>query len=294
MKNSKKFVSILLAVILTVSSIACVASFSASAAEDSKLSVTASSNFFPERTETFNADTDTLTVSFYIKSDQLMYNSQWNLYFDPEVLAYDDTDGVNQTGIYFEGDLIGYQLNISPVAIEDGYIINTGKVDIGEIHGNNSNAYPIYELKREDNSKIGFVTVTFKVLNPNADTTVYLELVELLTNKGQIYKFSSQEADNSLMTFETQSSIYSGTYDPDYVNKDEPEPQYLIGDLNDDGFIDVSDAVIVQKWTSGRITLDERQLYVGDVNDDGTVDILDAAEIQKYAAEKISEFKKKA
>lgn len=293
MKNSKKIVSILLAVILTVSSIACVASFSASAA-DSKLSVTASSNFFPERTETFNADTDTLTVSFYIKSDQLMYNSQWNLYFDPEVLAYDDTDGVNQTGIYFEGDLIGYQLNISPVAIEDGYIINTGKVDIGEIHGNNSNAYPVYELKREDNSKIGFVTVTFKVLNPNADTTVYLELVELLTNKGQIYKFSSQEADDSLMTFETQSSIYPGTYDPDYENKDEPEPQYLIGDLNDDGFIDVSDAVIVQKWTSGRITLDERQTYVGDVNDDGTVDILDAAEIQKYAAEKISEFKKKA
>ena len=288
MKNSKKIVSILLAVILTVSSIACVASFSASAA-DSKLSVTASSNFFPERTETFNADTDTLTVSFYIKSDQLMYNSQWNLYFDPEVLAYDDTDGVNQTGIYFEGDLIGYQLNISPVAIEDGYIINTGKVDIGEIHGNNSNAYPVYELEREDNSKIGFVTVTFKVLNPNADTTVYLELVELLTNKGQIYKFSSQEADNSLMTFETQSSIYSGTYNPDYENKDN-----LIGDLNGDGFIDVSDAVIVQKWTSGRITLDERQLYVGDVNDDGTVDILDAAEIQKYAAEKISEFKKKA
>lgn len=293
MKNSKKFVSILLAVILTVSSIACVASFSASAA-DSKLSVTASSNFFPDRTETFNADTDTLTVSFYIKSDQLMYNSQWNLYFDPEVLAYDDTDGVNQTGIYFEGDLIGYQLNISPVAIEDGYIINTGKVDIGEIHGNNSNAYPVYELKREDNSKIGFITVTFKVLNPNADTTVYLELVELLTNKGQIYKFSSQNVDDSLMTFETQSSIYSGTYDPDYENKDEPEPQYLIGDLNDDGFINVSDAVIVQKWTSGRITLDERQTYVGDVNDDGTVDILDAADIQKYSAERISEFKKKA
>ncbi len=293
MKNSKKFVSILLAVIIAVSSIACVASFSASA-EENKFTVTADSNFFPQRSQSFDASTDTLTVSFYIKSDQLMYNSQWNLYFDPEVLAYDDTDGVNQTGIYFEGDLIGYQLNISPVAIEDGYIINTGKVDIGEVHGNNSNAYPVYELKREDNSKIGFVTVTFKVLNPNVDTTVYLELVELLTNKGQIYKFSSQEADNSLMTFETQSSIYSGTYDPDYENKDEPEPQYLIGDLNDDGFIDVSDAVIVQKWTSGRITLDERQTYVGDVNDDGTVDILDAAEIQKYAAEKISEFKKKA
>lgn len=293
MRNSKKFVSVLLAVIIAVSSIACVASFSASA-EENKFTVTADSNFFPQRSQSFDASTDTLTVSFYIKSDQLMYNSQWNLFFDQEALAYDDTDGVNQTGIYFEGDLIGYTLNISPVAIEDGYIINTGKADIGEIHGNNSNAYPVYELKREDNSKIGFVTVTFKVLDPTKDTTVYLELVELLTNKGQIYKFSSQNVDDSLMTFETQSSVYAGNYNPDYENKDEPDPQYLIGDLNDDGFIDVSDAVIVQKWTSGRITLDERQTYVGDVNDDGTVDILDAADIQKFAAERISEFKKKA
>ena len=293
MRKSKKLLSVLLAVIIAVSCVTCVASFSASAAEG-EFSVTADSNFFPKRTETFNADTDTLTVSFYIKSDQMMLNSQWNLYFDPDVLAYDDTDGVNQTGIYFDGELLGYELNISPVAIEDGYIINTGKVDIGEIHGNNSNAYPVYELKREDNSKIGFVTVTFKVLDPTKDTSVYLELVELLTNKGQIYKFSAQEVDDSLMTFETQSSVYSGTYDPDYENKDEPDPQYVIGDLNNDGFVNVSDAVIVQKCSSGRITLDDRQEYVGDVNDDGNVDGLDAADIQKYAAEKIFEFKKKA
>lgn len=293
MRKSKKLLSVLLAIIISVSCVTCISSFTASAAEG-EFSVTASSNFFPERTETFNADTDTITVSFYIKSDQLMYNSQWNLYFDQEALAYDDTDGVNQTGIYFEGDLIGYQLNISPVAIEDGYIINTGKVDIGEIHGNNSNAYPVYELKREDNSKIGFVTVTFKVLDPTKDTTVYLELVELLTNKGQIYKFSSQNVDDSLMTFETQSSVYVGNYNPDYENKDEPDPQYIIGDLNDDGYINTLDAVIVQKYASGRITLDERQTYVGDVNDDGNIDVLDAADIQKYSAERISEFKKKA
>ncbi len=293
MRNSKKLVSLLLAVLLTIGSFVCVASFSASAAEN-KFTVTADSNFFPQRSESFDATTDTLTVSFYIKSDQMMLNSQWNLYFDSEALAYDDTDGVNQTAIYFDDELLGYQLNISPVAIEDGYIINTGKVNVGEIHGNNSNAYPVYELKREDDSKIGFVTVTFKVLDPTRDTTVYLELVELLTNQGQIYKFSSQEVDDSLMTFETQSSVYAGNYDPDYVNKDEPDPEYVIGDLNNDGYIDTLDAVLVQKYASGRITLDERQLYVGDVNDDGTVDILDATQIQKYAAEKISEFKKKA
>ena len=40
--------------------------------------------------------------------------------------------------------------------------------------------------------------------------------------------------------------------------------------------------------------LDKTQLYVGDVNDDGVVDILDATDIQKFATEKLTEFKKKA
>jgi hypothetical protein len=50
---------------------------------------------------------------------------------------------------------------------------------------------------------------------------------------------------------------------------------------------------MVQKYASEKTTLDERQQYVGDVNDDGQVDVLDAADIQKYAAEKLAEFKKK-
>ena len=328
---TKKIVSLLIALILTVSCITCAASFSA-AAEDGKFSVTATSNFFPERTETFDASTDTVTVSFYIKSDQMMNNSQWNLYFDETVLAYDDTDGVNQTAVYYEGEHLYDEYNIAPAAKEYGAIINTQKTDVGEIHGNNSNASPVYKLKRADGEKIGFITVTFKVLDPTRDTTVYLELVELLTNEGQIYKFSSQQVDDSLMTFETQSSVYEDYYDPDYVNDapvptteeptpeptteaptteaptteeptteapteaptTEPQPAVKIGDINGDGSVDILDATIAQKSAAGKTQLTPEQDYVGDVNNDGICDILDATMIQKYAAGKISEFPKKA
>ena len=323
---TKKIVSLLIALILTVSCITCAASFSA-AAEDGKFSVTATSNFFPERTETFDASTDTVTVSFYIKSDQMMNNSQWNLYFDETALAYDHTDGVNETAVYYEGEHLYDEYNIAPAAKEYGAIINTQKTDVGEIHGNNSNASPVYKLKRADGEKIGFITVTFKVLDPTRDTTVSLELVELLTNEGQIYKFSSQQVDDSLMTFETQSSVYEGYYDPDYVNDapqpttvepttepepttvepttvepttapveptTEPQPAVKIGDIDGDGSVDILDATIAQKSAAGKTQLTPEQDYVGDVNNDGICDILDATMIQKYAAGKITEFPKKA
>ena len=69
---------------------------------------------------------------------------------------------------------------------------------------------------------------------------------------------------------------------------------YLIGDVNRDGYVNVLDAVVVQKAAAKRITLDAEQIYLGDVNDDGNVDVLDAVQIQKFAGEIISEFKKKA
>ena len=73
----------------------------------------------------------------------------------------------------------------------------------------------------------------------------------------------------------------------------DPYSQYIIGDVNGDGYVDVLDATLVQKYSSEKTKLNDRQLYVADVNNDGIVDVLDAATIQKYAVEKISEFKKK-
>lgn len=71
-------------------------------------------------------------------------------------------------------------------------------------------------------------------------------------------------------------------------------PDRLIGDVNNDKFVDVLDALLVQEYSVEKKDLDDDQLYYADVNNDGSVDILDASMIQKYAAEKISDFPKKA
>ena len=70
--------------------------------------------------------------------------------------------------------------------------------------------------------------------------------------------------------------------------------EFMIGDINRDRKVDVLDALMAQKYSAEKVTLDAEQLYIGDVNNDGAVDALDAVLIQKYAAERINSFPKKA
>jgi hypothetical protein len=65
-----------------------------------------------------------------------------------------------------------------------------------------------------------------------------------------------------------------------------------IGDVNNDGAVDVLDANMIQKYAVDKITLTDSQKYAADVNNDGTVDVLDANMIQKYAVDKIDHFPK--
>ena len=69
--------------------------------------------------------------------------------------------------------------------------------------------------------------------------------------------------------------------------------QALIGDVNNDGIVDVMDSILIQRYTTDKVELTDEQLYVADVNDDGQVDVIDAMQIQKYSVEKITEFDKK-
>ena len=64
----------------------------------------------------------------------------------------------------------------------------------------------------------------------------------------------------------------------------------LLGDVNNDGRIDITDATLVQMIAAEVIIPTEAQKKAGDVNKDGTVDISDVTLIQMYAAETISHF----
>ena len=69
-----------------------------------------------------------------------------------------------------------------------------------------------------------------------------------------------------------------------------PVPAYILGDVNDDGKVDVSDATLVQMHAAEIVTFDELHLLAGDVNKDGVADITDVTLIQQFAAEIIDHF----
>lgn len=64
----------------------------------------------------------------------------------------------------------------------------------------------------------------------------------------------------------------------------------IIGDVDGNGTIDVSDATAIQKMVAGSITFTPDQMSVADVNNDGEVSVIDVTLIQKYAAGVITEF----
>ena len=89
----------------------------------------------------------------------------------------------------------------------------------------------------------------------------------------------------------TEEGMYITTANPFYgtqlyllSNDKKPPVEPAMGDLNGDDSVDVFDSLMIQKYASGVLELDEQQLALADINGDGSVDILDAMAIQKIAS----------
>ena len=61
----------------------------------------------------------------------------------------------------------------------------------------------------------------------------------------------------------------------------------IIGDVNGDGKVDVTDATLLQQYLAEMAELSPAQLAVADTNGDGKIDVTDATAIQNYIAELI-------
>lgn len=68
------------------------------------------------------------------------------------------------------------------------------------------------------------------------------------------------------------------------------EVDCTLGDVNNDGAVNVTDATEIQKYSAGKITFDDDALNRADVNSDGKVNVSDATLIQKYAVGLIDKF----
>ena len=66
-------------------------------------------------------------------------------------------------------------------------------------------------------------------------------------------------------------AIYTATYEEEDIDI----PEFILGDVNADGEIDISDFVQMKSHLLGKITLTDNNLLAADVNGDGDVDISD-------------------
>lgn len=70
----------------------------------------------------------------------------------------------------------------------------------------------------------------------------------------------------------------------------QPEPEYTLGDVDNNGKITVEDATLTLKSAVYLVTLTSTQMKAADVNNDGYVNVKDTTLIQKYVAELITQF----
>ena len=120
--------------------------------------------------------------------------------------------------------------------------------------------------------------VTVKIPCENENAKVYRVEAD-----GTLTDMNARFEDGFLIFVTEHFSLY-------VVTEPKKEPDILLGDLNGDNKVDITDATVVQKSVAELIELDEKQKKAADTNKDGKVDITDATLIQKFVAELITSF----
>ncbi len=233
MKKLTRFVSVLLSALM-VASMFTALNFTAFAA-DSKLTIRANSNIFPTQTQEFNADTNQITVTWWMQvSDANMVNTQCVITYDSSKLAVDMTDGVNSTvedgkrvdRILRVTDGVGTVTNYAPQQTYLDLHENnpSGKFLDGESDNDASIKVNSVNLEgrelTESNGKVPFVSVTFNPKDGAQGVTNVNLYVEIMQIRGEseeeehYFIARSEIADNKVSYMpEIPSAVYAGTFD---------------------------------------------------------------------------------
>ena len=159
----KKVMSVFLTLMLVISSV-LVSGIGVYAVDPSeRLTVNATSNYFPQNSVTVAEGEEYVTVTYFINSSKNVLDLQWTLSYDPACLEFQNSVNMNAAGD---------DLNLMPL-VDDLVWNNSNK---GRIAGNASKL-KLYSFA--DKGFVPFVTATFNVVG-SGETTVNLN-VECLT-----------------------------------------------------------------------------------------------------------------
>ena len=103
------------------------------------------------------------------------------------------------------------------------------------------------------------------------------------SNGGGIYEINTRTAEATLVMDNVGQVTSMFTYTPaDFEPGPEP-PEFLPGDVNQDGSITAADALLAMRYAMGLIDLTPEQLELAEMNGDGTVTAADALIILRMA-----------
>ena len=115
-------------------------------------------------------------------------------------------------------------------------------------------------------------------------------LIEALPEKPTAADRSAVEAARAAYEALTDAQKALVTKLADLEAAEKALPKRDLGDINNDGKVDTTDARLALQYAVGKIPLDDGQLGLGDVNADGKVDTTDARLILQKAVGKIDQF----
>ncbi len=225
----------------------------------SNLSVTATSNLFPQDSATLSQNAETVTVTYDLKSSMSVVNGLWYLNYDSSKLSFD---------VSKNSDLMPYI----------DCVTNTSD---GIIKGVFSNAGSPYDFSSSKN----FVKVTFDVIGTGS-TEVNLDIVTLSVgykeNGETIFK---NAVAGSLINDLSKVSGFENSAIVCNTTISETPVSVVYGDVNGDGYVSIDDATLVQKYIADIIDFTDDQVAAADTDHDGDISISDVTRIQKYVAD---------
>ena len=203
----KKVMSVFLTLMLVISSV-LVSGIGVYAADPSeRLTVNATSNYFPQNSVTVAEGEEYVTVTYFINSSKNVLDLQWTLSYDPACLEFQNSVNMNAAGD---------DLNLMPL-VDDLVWNNSNK---GRIAGNASKL-KLYSFA--DKGFVPFVTATFNVVG-SGETTVNLNVEcltlslvgsDFVTDKSQEEVIVNNGVINTTATVPTLiTAVYDELYNP--------------------------------------------------------------------------------
>ena len=117
----------------------------------------------------------------------------------------------------------------------------------------------------------------------NVANKLYMNVVSSASDPGSLYLINTRTAEATLVMDNVGQVTSMFTYTPaDFEPGPEP-PEFLPGDVDQDGSITVADALIAMRYAMGLTDLTPEQLELAEMDGDGTVTISDALIIMRMA-----------